>query len=95
MAVVTTRLAGPTAAGAVAASVSATLVVSVIRRDGPSAGAHALAGLIRSLPCYLTFCLVIVLAAPTVGLPAIALVFLGCLVACGLTWRAVPLAATA
>jgi hypothetical protein len=55
-----------------------------------TAGAHALAGLIRSLPCYLTFCLVIALGAPLVGLPALALALLACLAAGHLTWRGVP-----
>jgi hypothetical protein len=93
VAVLTTRLAGPVAAGAVAAfpTMSATLAIAVITRDGPTAGAHVLAGLIRSLPCYLTFCLVVVLAAPSVGLPAIALALLGCVAAGRITWRAVPL----
>jgi hypothetical protein len=93
-ALITIRFAGPVTAGATAAfpTVSTTLAVAVARRHGRAAGAHALAGLVRSLPCYLTFCLVVVAAAPTVGLPAIALALLACLAAGRLTWRAVPLA---
>jgi hypothetical protein len=91
-AVFTTRFAGPAMAGAVAAfpAVSMTLAVAVVAHDGTSAGAHALAGLVRSLPCYLAFCLVIVLAAPSLGLAATALGLLGCGVAAWATWRAVP-----
>jgi hypothetical protein len=61
-----------------------------VTRDGPLAGAHALVGLIRSLPCYLTFCLVVVLGAPSVGLPAIALALPACLATSHVTWRGVP-----
>jgi len=90
--VLTSRLAGPVPAGAVAAfpTMSTTLAVALVTRDGPLAGAHALAGLIRSLPCYLTFCLVIALGAPSVGLPALALALLACLATGHLTWRSVP-----
>lgn len=93
IALLTSRLAGPAAAGAVAAfpSISATLAVAVAWRDGRQAGAHALTGLVRSLPCYLAFCLVVALSLPA-G-PAIAGV-LG-LLACGATasgtWRGVEL----
>jgi hypothetical protein len=93
-AVLTSRFAGPVAAGAVAAfpTISTTLAVAVVMRDGPLAGAHVLGGMVRSLPCYLTFCLVVVLAAPSVGLPAVGLAVLGCVAAGRLAWRAVPLA---
>jgi hypothetical protein len=91
-AIVTTRLAGPEAAGAVAAfpTMSTALAVAVVTRDGASAGAHALAGLVRSLPCYLAFCLVVVLAAPSFGVAATALGLLACVAAAATTWRAVP-----
>lgn len=91
-AVLTSRIAGPDAAGAVAAfpTMSTMLVVGVVTRDGALAGAHALAGLIRSLPCYLTFCLVVVLGAPSGGLTALALALLACLATGHLTWRALP-----
>lgn len=93
-ALLTISYAGPVAAGAVAAfpSLSATLAIVTVHRDGPSAGAHALGGLVRSLPCYLTFCLVVVLAAPSVGPPAIALALLACVATGHLTWRTIPLA---
>jgi hypothetical protein len=92
--VITSRLAGPEAAGAVAAlpTASATLAVLVVTRDGSPAGAHALTGLVRSLPCYMTFCLVVALAAPSAGLAAIALGLVGCLAAARATWRGVPVA---
>lgn len=93
-AVLTSRLAGPVTAGAVAAfpTISTTLVVTVVTRDGSRAGAHALLGLIRSLPCYLTFCVIVVLALPSVGMPATALALLGCLAAGHVTWQRIPLA---
>ena len=95
LAVMTSRLVDPATAGAVAAfpTVTSTLVVAVAARDGARAGAHVCAGLTRSLPCYLTFCLVLVVAEPRVGLLAVAAALLGCTVAGGLTWRTVPLPA--
>jgi uncharacterized protein with PIN domain len=91
-AVVTSRLAGPEAAGAVLAfpTMSAVLAVGVVTRDGPLAGAHALTGLVRSLPCYLAFGVVVILAAPSIGLAAIALGLLACAAAARATWRGVP-----
>jgi hypothetical protein len=93
-AVLTSRLAGPETAGAVVAfpTMCTTLAIAVVTRDGPLAGAHALTGLIRSLPCYLAFCLVVALAAPSVGMAAIALGLLACVVAARATWRGVPVA---
>ena len=60
--------------------------------SGRAAGAHALAGLVRSLPCYLAFCLAIALAAPAAGAAAIPLGLLACLAAASATWRGVPVA---
>jgi hypothetical protein len=93
-AVITSRLAGAEAAGAVAAfpTISTMLAVAIVTSDGTLAGAHALTGLVRSLPCYLAFCLVVTLAAPSAGLPAIALGLVGCVAAAGVTWRGVPVA---
>ena len=93
-AILTTRLAGPVAAGAIAAfpTLSTTLLIAVAARDGRAAGAQVLVGLSRSLPCYLTFCLVIAAATPSLGLPAIALALMACAAAGRITWRAVPLA---
>lgn len=90
--VVTSRLAGPEAAGAVLAfpTMSALLAITVVTRDGAVAGAHALTGLVRSLPCYLAFGLVIIVAAPSIGLAAIALGLVACLGAARATWRGVP-----
>lgn len=61
VAVLATRLAGPTVAGAIAAfpTVSTSLALAVITHDGPAAGSYVLAGMVRSLPCYLTFCLLV------------------------------------
>jgi hypothetical protein len=93
-AVLSSRLAGPEAAGALVAfpTMSTILSVAVVTRDGPLAGAHALTGLVRSLPCYLAFCLVVAVAAPAAGLAAIALGSLACLAAARATWRGVPVA---
>jgi hypothetical protein len=90
--VVTSRLAGPEAAGAVLAfpTMSALLAITVVIRDGPMAGAHALTGLVRSLPCYLAFGLVVTVAAPSIGLAAIALGLAACVGAARATWRGVP-----
>jgi hypothetical protein len=93
-AVLTSRMAGPQVAGAVVAfpTMSTTLAVVLVTRDGPLAGAQALAGLVRSLPCYLAFCVVIVLGTPSLGLLAIALGFLASAAAGRATWRGVPVA---
>jgi hypothetical protein len=90
--VVTSRLAGPEAAGAVLAfpTMSALLAATVVSHDGRRAGAHALTGLVRSLPCYLAFGVVVILAAPSAGLAAIALGLLACGAAARATWRGVP-----
>jgi hypothetical protein len=94
-AVITSRLAGPEAAGAVLAfpTMSALLAVTIAIRDGRHAGAHALTGLVRSLPCYLAFGVVLILAAPSIGVAGIALGVLACAAAARATWRAVPVAA--
>ena len=93
-ALATVRLAGPEAAGAAAAfpTLSTTLAVAVAGHDGRLAGAHALTGLVRSLPCYLAFCLVVALAAPAAGVAAVALGLAACLAAARATWRRVPVA---
>jgi hypothetical protein len=93
-AVVTSRLAGPEAAGAVAAfpTMCTLLTLTVVTRDGRAAGAHALTGLVRSLPCYLAFCLVVASTAPSAGAAAVALGLLACLAAARATWRGVPVA---
>jgi hypothetical protein len=74
-AVVTAQLAGPVIAGAIAAfpTMSTALAAAIAtRRDAPAA-ASALLGLVRSLPCYLTFCLLFALLEPSFGLTALAL----------------------
>jgi hypothetical protein len=73
-------------------TVTTTLAVAVALHDGTRAGAHVCAGLARSLPCYLTFCLVVVAAEPRAGVLAVAIALAGCALAGGLTWRSVPLA---
>ena len=94
-AVLSSRLAGPAIAGAIAAfpTMCATLTVAAVSRDGATAGVHALTGLVRSLPCYLTFCLAVALGAPVAGLAAVGLGLLACLAAAGITWRRIPIAA--
>ena len=93
-AVVTSRLAGPAAAGAVVAfpTMSTILTLCVATRDGRAAGAHALTGLVRSLPCYLAFCLVVAGTAPATGAAAVALGLSACVAAARVTWRGVPVA---
>jgi hypothetical protein len=86
------RLAGPVAAGVIGAfpAMSTTLALSLGRLGGKTAAAGALHGLVRSLPCYLTFCLVIAAAAPALGvLPAVGAALAGCLATGRLTWRSV------
>jgi hypothetical protein len=92
-----TRLAGPGIGGAVAAfpTLSTTLAVSIVLRDGRAAGTDALLGLVRGLPCYLTFCLVLAVCVGPLGVGAVALALAAALLAGGLTWRRVPLAAAA
>jgi hypothetical protein len=70
---------------------STALAVTIATRRNAAAAASALLGLVRSLPCYLTFCLVFVLLAPALGLTAVALALVGCLAAAHLTWTRVPL----
>ena len=91
-ALLTSRLAGPELAGAVAAfpTMCLTFTVVVVNRDGRHAGVHALSGLVRSLPCYLTFCVVAAVATPLAGSVAIPLGLLAGLTAAFVTWRGVP-----
>jgi hypothetical protein len=93
-ALVTSRLAGSDVAGAVAAfpTMCTMLAVAIVSRDGAQAGAHSLTGLVRSLPCYLAFCIAVGLALPAVGLVAIGLGVLACMLAARATWSAVPVA---
>ncbi|MET0684842.1 MAG: hypothetical protein ABW060_05970 [Solirubrobacteraceae bacterium] len=93
-ALLTSRAAGPAAAGAVAAFPTICTLVAALaaHHDGRRAGAHALAGLVRSLPCYLAFCLAAALALPAAGLAALAPAVLACVAAAGVTWRGVPTA---
>lgn len=95
-AVLTARLAGPALAGAVIAfpTMCCTLTIVVGARDGRAAGAFALTGLVRSLPCYLAFGLTVAVAAPAIGPAALALGGLACLAVGRATWRGVPVAAT-
>ena len=91
-AVTSSRLAGPDIAGAIAAfpTMCTTLTVVAVARDGAAAGVHALGGLVRSLPCYFAFCLVVALSTPVVGVAAAGLGLLACLGVATFTWRRVP-----
>ena len=91
------RAAGPAAGGALAAfpTVSALLALNIARRAGNSAGANALGGLVRSLPCYLAFSLCTALTLPAIGTPAIPLALVACLAIGRLTWRSLPAPASA
>ena len=53
---------------------------------GAATGGHALAGLVRSLPYYLTFCVLAAVALPLVGAAAVPFAMLGCVAAGCLTW---------
>jgi hypothetical protein len=67
-----------------------TLLVVVLSRSGAAPGVHALAGLVRSLPCYLTFCVLAAVVMPLAGAAAVLLALIGCLAAGRVTWRALP-----
>lgn len=93
-AVLAARLAGPALAGAVGAfpTMSVTLAGAVAARVGPAGAAQVFVGLVRSLPCFLAFCLVVAVLAPAIGLPAVPIALLACLVVARVTWRHVPVA---
>jgi hypothetical protein len=93
-AVMVSHLAGPVAAGAVAAfpTMCTLLTITVVRHDGAAAGSHALIGLARSLPCYLAFCLSVALLSPFAGLAALLGAAIPCLALAGVTWRGLPIA---
>lgn len=90
-AILGSRLAGPHLAGALTAfpGVSLTLAVAVGGREGRQAGVRVLVGLVRGLPSYLAFCLVVALAAPRAGLASVPLGLLAALATASLTWRGV------
>ena len=88
----TARLAGPTAAGAIGAfpALSAALALLSKRQLGAQAAVRTLRGVIRGLPGYLAFCLVVSAVAAPLGTPAAVLVaFAACLATCGVTWQSV------
>lgn len=89
------HFAGPQVGGAAAAfpTVSMTLAIVVVRAHGRAAGAHALVGLVRSLPCYLAFCWVVAVTTSSLGLAAVPAGLLAALAVAAVTWRHVPLAA--
>jgi hypothetical protein len=90
-AILGSRYLGPGVGGALTAfpTVSSLLALSVATHD-TEAGAHVLAGLIRSLPCYLTFCVIAAIALPSLGAAAAPLGLLVCLGIGRATWRALP-----
>ena len=91
------RAAGPAVGGALAAfpTMSTLLALIVARRAGNSAGADALAGLVRSLPCYLAFCLCAAITMPAIGTLGIPLALVACLAIGRLTWRSLAAAVSA
>lgn len=95
VAVLSSRLAGPALAGAIAAfpMMCTMLTVVTVRRDGPSAGVQSLGGLVRSLPCYLVFGVTVALAAPLGGPLAVGLGLLTCAATAALTFRPILIAA--
>lgn len=94
--VLSAQWAGPVVAGAVAAfpTTSTMLAAASSVRAGRRAPAavSVLVGLVRSLPCYLAFCLAIALLVPALGLFAVPLALLACVGIGWMTWRTVPLA---
>lgn len=88
-AVLATRLSGPELAGTIAAlpTMSLTVTVAVSLGGQRDAGARALIGLVRSLPCYLVFCLVGAVVLPLTGASATLVALLAALVAAGVIWR--------
>jgi hypothetical protein len=95
VAVVGSRLAGPEIGGALSAfpTVSSLLVLSLVRGRGNGAGADSLAGLVRSLPCYLVFCVCTAATMPIVGISAIPLALTACLLVGRMTWTSVTVRA--
>jgi hypothetical protein len=94
-AVVTAQVAGPAVAGAIAAFPTTTMMMlaaALSVRAGSPVAIAVLVGLVRSLPCYLTFCLTVPLLMPAVGMFAVPLALLACLATGWVTWRNVPLA---
>ena len=92
--VLAAQWAGPVVAGAVGAfpTTSTMLAVASSRRVGRPGAVSVLVGLVRSLPSYLAFCLVVALFAPSVGLLGVPVALVVCLGVAALTWRTVPLA---
>jgi len=89
---VVARVAGPGAAGAIGAfpALSSALAMIAGRQTGYSAAAGALQGVVRGLPGYLAFCLVVSVAAPSVGtVGAVLLAAAACVGTCCVTWRGV------
>ena len=87
----TAKLAGPAAAGAIGAfpAMSSALALVIVRETGAPAAAGMLRGLIKGLPGYLAFCVVVTVAAPHTGTPIAVLAAAGvCLATGALTWRA-------
>jgi hypothetical protein len=91
-AVLSAQWAGHVVAGAVAAfpTTSTMLAAGSSARAGVPAAVSVLVGLVRSLPCYLTFCLVTALLMPSLGLGAVLIALLACLGVGSVMWRTVP-----
>lgn len=90
-AVLASNAAGPGAGGAVAAfpTMSGALTIVIATCDGAAAATRVLYGLVRSLPCYLAYCLVAGYGLPALGLPALTLAAAACTVVATLSWRLV------
>lgn len=87
-ALLATRWSGPELAGAVAAlpTMSLTVMVAVSLGGRRTAGARALTGLVRSLPCYLVFCLVGAVVLPLIGASGVLIALLAAVMAAAATW---------
>ena len=83
------RAAGPVPGGAVAAfpTMNATLAVSVTVQGDRLDGANVAFGLIRSLPCFVTFALVVAVATAQLGLYSLPVAAIIALATAALAWR--------
>ena len=92
--IVANELSGPGLAGIILAfpAMCTAVTVIVVVRSGRDAGVHALGGLVRSLPTYLIFGVVVATVEPVNDMAAIPLALVACLAVGVATWRRVPTA---
>ena len=83
------RVAGPALGGAVAGfpATTTTLAIFIAVQGERSHAANVAFGLISSLPCFMAFALVVVAAAPRLGLVSVPLAAIAALAVAAFTWR--------